>query len=213
MKSLKNLMLLAFMGIVFFSCKDNNKKDHNDDAVNMDPTEMNKMDSVDENRTNDKRNDANNMENGPTVADVVESSDEHSTLLKAMKEAGIIVKLDGPDEYTVFAPTNSAFSELPKGTINDWMKPENSEKLEGVLSYHIIPGRVDSAKLKDLIKESKDHKYVLVTGNDGKLTATMNDAGNVILTDGMGKQATVVSLDMNASNGVVHSINRVLMRK
>lgn len=213
MKNNKKMLLLIFSCILILSCQDNKKENKNNDAMNESTTEMNQRTDEDENNwSEDDRKSNEEMKTGPTVAEVVESSEEHSTLLSAMKEAGIIVKLEGPDEYTVFAPTNSAFEDLPKGTINDWMKPDNAEELEGVLSYHIIPGLVDSAKLKDLIK-SNNNKYVLVTGNDGKLTASMNDAGNIILTDAAGKQATIVSVDMKASNGVVHSINRVLMRK
>lgn len=208
MKNIKKLLFLTMMSVLLFSCKDNAEKtDSDENSMNMEKTEMNQI-------TNGENEGqiASKVEDESTVADVMKESKNHSTLLKAMEKAGIIVKLSGTDEYTVFAPTNSAFDELPSGTINDWMKPENSEELEAVLSYHIIPGKVDSEKLKDLIK-SNHNKYVLVTGNDGELTATLNDAGNIILTDAAGNQSTVISLDMRASNGVVHSINRVLMRK
>ncbi len=91
------------------------------------------------------------------------------------------------------------------------MKPDNKEQLEGVLSYHIVPGNVDSNKLKELI-ENNDGTYELVTANDGKLEASINDAGEIILTDGRGKKAKVVEADKKGQNGVIHSIDTVLMR-
>lgn len=207
---IKSILMTIFLGIfVFTSCQDNKKKDEMNNEMNDPNMEMSEG-ADDEKMMDEGMNDASNEK---SVADVVEGSEKHTTLLAAMKDAGIVVKLDGETAYTVFAPTNAAFEALPKGTIDDWMKPENSEDLEGVLSYHIVPGNVDSAKLTELIKSSENQEYVLVTANDGKLTATINDAGNVILTDASGGQATVVAADMEASNGVVHSINGVLMRK
>lgn len=209
---IKNFLLLATVTLfAFTSCQDNKKEDKTNDMNATDNTEMNEPSDESNGMATDTETEPP-MENN-SVADVIKGSEKHATLLKAMDEAGIIVKLSGTDEYTVFAPTNAAFDELPKGTIADLMKPENSEKLEGILSYHIVPGNVDSAKLTDLIKSSENGKYELVTANDGKLTASINKAGNVILTDAAGGEATVVAADMTASNGVVHSINSVLMRK
>lgn len=210
MKIKNFLMLAVFTLFVFTACQDNKKKDSMENGMEKDNTEMNDL-------TNDGMDEEAQAEvektDTKTVADVIEGGEKYGTLLAAMKEAGVIVELDGTDQYTVFAPTNSAFEELPSGTIEKWMEPKNSEELEGVLSYHIVPGNVDKAKLIDLIEKSDKGEYVLVTANDGKLKATINKAGNVILTDAAGGEATVVAVDNTASNGVVHSINSVLMRK
>lgn len=208
MKISKILMITFLFLLAFTSCQDNKKKDSAGDGMNEDNTQMNVP--AEEGAAMEKEE---KLTNEMTVSRVIEASEEHETLLAAMKSAGIIVRLNGTDIYTVFAPTDAAFGNLPNGTIDDLMKPENAEKLEGILSYHIIPGKVDSAKLIDLIKSGENGKYVLETANDGKLTATINEAGNIILTDTSGGQATVVAADMIASNGVVHSINSVLMRK
>lgn len=205
MKIRNNLMILAMVLFAFTACK-NNEKNAND-AEGTFNEDMEMSDPQEQVETPVEK------EVTTTVVDVVKGSEKHSTLLAAMEDAGIIVKLEGANPYTIFAPTNAAFEDLPKGTIDDWMKPENSEELEGVLSYHLIPGKVDSAKLKDLIGNGENGEYVLVTANDGKLTATINDAGNIILTDASGGKATIMVADMNASNGVVHSIDSVLMRK
>ncbi len=93
------------------------------------------------------------------------------------------------------------------------MKPENAEKLEAALSYHIIPGFVDSKKLKDLINESENKSYELTTANDGKITASINKNDKVIFTDGKGNKAMLTNVDQKGKNGVIHSITTVLMRK
>ncbi|MDR6302226.1 fasciclin domain-containing protein [Mesonia maritima] len=217
---IKNLLLIGALSMfAFTACKDENKKDDMDDAddmeMNDETAEMDDMDEMDAENDADYENemDADANENEMNLAQVAMASQDHSTLVSAIQGAGMVTKLETEGPYTIFAPTNSAFNELPKGTVEELMKPENKEKLEAVLSYHIIPGNVTAMKLKELIKSNKDNEYELVTANDGKLMATVDNSGNVILTDGRGKKATVVAADMNGSNGVIHSINSVLMRK
>ena len=202
---IKTILMTALLGFfVFAACKNEQKKDEMTTGTETPKVETN------DGPKEEKRSEVVNEQ---SVADVVEGSEKHTTLLEAMKGAGIVVKLDSENPYTIFAPTNAAFDDLPQKTVDNWMKPENSEELEGVLSYHIVPGNVDSEKLRDLIKNNEKNEYTLVTANDGKLKATVNDAGNVILTGTNGRESTVVKADMEASNGVVHSINTVLMRK
>lgn len=146
-----------------------------------------------------------------SVAGIAMDSEDHTTLVTAVQAAGLDVMLKSEGPYTVFAPTNDAFDRLPKGTVDELLKPENKEKLESVLSYHVIPGAVDSAKLTQLIKDNNGF-YMLQTANDGELRAEINNAGNIILTDGRGKKSTIVTADLKGSNGYVHVINTVVMR-
>lgn len=91
--------------------------------------------------------------------------------------------------------------------------PENKEKLEAALSYHIIPGNVDSNKLMSLIKSNEDKKYTLETANNGKIEAMMSDDGKIMLMDANGGKVMITSADQKGKNGVIHSVNTVLMRK
>lgn len=203
---IKQFLLMGILtSFVFVSCRDDNKKD--DMETGMEETEMGQMEDP-----NMDLETEDTMET-TTVADIAMGSEKHTTLVSAIKGAGMAMKLNSEGPWTVFAPTNEAFEELPDGTLDNLMKPENSEKLEAILSYHIVPGNVDSAKLKDLIKSNESGKYELVTANDGTIWASINDAGTVILTDGSGSEIAVVAADMRASNGVVHSIDGVLMRE
>ena len=139
------------------------------------------------------------------------NSKDHTTLVAAVKAAQLDVMLKTEGPYTVFAPSNDAFDRLPKGTVDTLLKPENKEKLTDVLSYHVVPGDVTSAKLTELIKANNGF-YMLKTANDGELRAEINNAGNITLTDGRGKKSTITAADLDASNGTVHVVNTVMMR-
>lgn len=205
--------MLALMSIfTFVSCQDEkkeNKKNMEVEEVEMDDT----MDAEDMN--NDDATTNSDMETDTTemnLAQVTMNSDKHTTLVSAVQGAGMVAKLESEGPYTILAPTNEAFNKLPKGTIEGLMKPDNKQKLEDVLSYHIIPGAIDSVKMMDLINSSENNKYTIVTANDGKIDVTVVD-GKVVLTDGKGNKAHVTTADMKGSNGYVHSIDAVLMRK
>lgn len=218
MKFYKSIFVAALAVMSLAACKDSKKDnmDDNGDSMSMDSTAMDKDANKDMNDQDNMDNNSDMMDSNSkdnfNLAQVAMGDKDLSTLVTGMQNAGMVAKLKTEGPFTIFAPTNSAFNDLPKGTMENLMKPENKDKLEGIISYHIIPGNVDAAKLKDLIK-SHDGTYELVTANDGKLEATMNDAGNIILTDGKGDKATVVDADMKGSNGVIHSINAVMMRK
>jgi uncharacterized surface protein with fasciclin (FAS1) repeats len=111
----------------------------------------------------------------------------------------------------VFAPTNAAFNKLPKGTVENLLKPENKAKLAAILTYHVVAGKLDAAAVIAAIKKGNG-KAVLTTVQGGKLTATLA-GGKVILTDEKGGKATVTATDLKASNGVIHVIDSVLMPK
>ena len=125
-----------------------------------------------------------------------------STLVAAMKQAGLVETLKGPGPFTVFAPTNAAFDKLPKGAVAGLMDPASKAKLAGVLTYHVIPGRLVAADLKD--------GQELTTVNGEKLHITVKD-GNVMVGNGKDAPATVQIADVISSNGVTHVIDTVVL--
>ena len=133
-----------------------------------------------------------------TVVDVAVSNPDFSTLVTALKAADLVDALKGPGPFTVFAPTNAAFAALPAGTLDTLLKPENKAKLQSVLKYHVIPARIESSALAGK-----------------KLTSTATLQGGTLPVDGtMGVKvagATVVTPDVQASNGVIHVIDKVLL--
>ena len=134
-----------------------------------------------------------------------------STLVTAVKAADLATMLSEPGEYTVFAPDNAAFEKLPAGTVETLLKPENKEKLKGLLTYHVVSGKVDAATLVGAINDAGG-KYVVTTAGGGELTASLK-GDSVILTDANGKTSMVTATDVQASNGIVHIIDTVVMPK
>jgi len=139
------------------------------------------------------------------------NSKDHTTLVAAVKAAGLVETLSGAGPFTVFAPTNEAFGKLPKGTVDTLLKPENKAKLAGVLTYHVVAGKWDSAAVAKMIKDAGG-KAEIKTVAGGKLWAWMKGQ-DLILTDEKGGMATVTIADVNQSNGVIHVIDTVLMPK
>jgi uncharacterized surface protein with fasciclin (FAS1) repeats len=137
------------------------------------------------------------------------NSKDHTTLVAAVKAAGLVETLSGPGPFTVFAPTNKAFDKLPKGTVETLVKPENKATLTGILTYHVVAGRMSA---EDLMKAIKDGggKATLKTVAGGTLTA-MQKGKKIELTDAKGGMATVTIPDVFQSNGVIHVIDTVLM--
>ena len=140
------------------------------------------------------------------VANAVNSAD-HTTLVAAVKAAGLVDTLSGPGPFTVFAPTNAAFARLPAGTVETLLKPENKGMLTSVLTYHVVPGRLTAADLKAKIRAGRG-KARLTTVQGGTLTAAMKGK-SVVIRDGKGGQATVVQANVLQSNGVIHVTDRV----
>jgi uncharacterized surface protein with fasciclin (FAS1) repeats len=137
------------------------------------------------------------------------NSKDHTTLVAAVKAAGLVQTLEGPGPFTVFAPTNEAFEKLPAGTVDTLLKPENKDQLTKVLTYHVVAGKVSSKDLMKMIKTGGG-KAELKTVEGGTLTATMQD-GKILLTDEKGGMATVTIADVNQSNGVIHVVDSVLL--
>ncbi len=137
------------------------------------------------------------------------NSKDHTTLVAAVKAAGLVETLSGPGPFTVFAPTNKAFDKLPKGTVETLVKPENKATLTSILTNHVVAGKVSAADLVGMIKKDGGKTMVKTVGG-GTLTASMKGK-NVILTDAKGGTATVTIADVNQSNGVIHVIDSVLL--
>lgn len=134
-------------------------------------------------------------------------SKSHTTLVAAVQAAGLVDTLAGAGPFTVFAPTNDAFSKLPAGTVDTLLRPENKPALQSVLTYHVVPGRVSAAQLIGKIKAGRGMAK-LSTVQGGTLTARLV-GGKVVLTDGKGGRATVTQADVFQSNGVIHVTDAV----
>jgi uncharacterized surface protein with fasciclin (FAS1) repeats len=137
------------------------------------------------------------------------NSKDHTTLVAAVKAAGLVDTLEGAGPFTVFAPTNAAFDKLPAGTVDTLLKPENQGELKKVLTYHVVPGRITAHKLAAMIKNGGG-KAELKTVEGGTIWATMS-GDSVTLKDEKGGTATVTQADVMQSNGVIHVIDTVLM--
>jgi uncharacterized surface protein with fasciclin (FAS1) repeats len=144
------------------------------------------------------------------VSNAVNSKD-HTTLVAAVKAAGLVATLQGAGPFTVFAPTNEAFTKLPTGTVDDLLKPENKAQLVKVLTYHVVAGKIGSKMLLKMIKKGGG-SATLTTVQGETLTAT-TDGTSVFITDQMGNKATVTIADVWQSNGVIHVIDTVLLPK
>ena len=146
------------------------------------------------------------------IIDNAVNSSEHTTLVAAVKAAGLVETLKGKGPFTVFAPTNEAFGKLPDGTVDGLLKPESKGMLTSVLTYHVIPGKLDAEAISKAIKAGNG-KAELKTVNGGKLWAMMNGPKNVILKDEKGNIANISTYDVYQSNGVIHVIDAVVMPK
>ena len=137
------------------------------------------------------------------------NSKDHTTLVAAVKAAGLVDTLESPGPFTVFAPTNEAFDKLPAGTVDTLLKPENLAQLKKILTYHVVAGRLTA---KDIAKQinAGGGKATLTTVEGGTLTAMMQD-DKLVLTDEKGGTATVTIANVNQSNGEIQVIDNVLM--
>jgi uncharacterized surface protein with fasciclin (FAS1) repeats len=142
------------------------------------------------------------------VANAVNSKD-HTTLVAAVKAAGLVDTLSGPGPFTVFAPTNKAFAKLPAGTVDTLLKPENKDKLTAVLTYHVVSGTYSASKLMGLIKAGHG-MTTLKTVEGGKLTLMKSGKG-ISVKDAKGDVSHVTIADVMQSNGVIHVVDTVLL--
>jgi len=138
------------------------------------------------------------------------NSKAHTTLVAAVKAAGLVETLQGTGPFTVFAPVNDAFENLPAGTVETLLKPENKATLTTVLTYHVVAGRYDFDALAAKLKKGEN---TLKTVSGGTLTFTMNGPRNIVVKDENGNVANINTYDVYQSNGVIHSIDAVLLPK
>jgi uncharacterized surface protein with fasciclin (FAS1) repeats len=143
------------------------------------------------------------------IVDNAVNSKDHTTLVAAVKAAGLVETLKGAGPFTVFAPTNAAFDKLPKGTVDTLLKPENLDKLKTILTYHVVAGRMDSAMLMEKAKMAGG-KVELSTVSGGKLWVVLKD-GKLWVRDAKGGTSAITIADVYQSNGVIHVINTVVM--
>lgn len=145
------------------------------------------------------------------IVDNAVNSKDHTTLVAAVKAAGLVETLKGKGPFTVFAPTNDAFNKLPAGTVDNLVKPENKATLTKILTYHVVAGRLDSKELMDWIKKGKG-TATLTTVEGGKLWVMERD-GKLWLKDEKGGIAQITISDVYQSNGIIHVIDTVVMPK
>lgn len=193
MKQIKNLTLIAamvfFTGSAFAQMEDS-KMDKKEKTVMVGGAAMYPSKNIVENAVNSK---------------------DHTTLVAAVKAAGLVETLQSAGPFTVFAPTNEAFAMLPAGTVDNLLKPENKDALAGVLTYHVVAGKWNAKDLAELIKKGNG-TATLKTVAGGNLYASMK-GDKVVIKDEKGGWAYVTIKDVNQSNGVIHVIDHVLLPK
>lgn len=146
------------------------------------------------------------------IIDNAVNSADHTTLVAAVKAAGLVETLKGKGPFTVFAPTNDAFENLPAGTVETLLKPENKATLTSVLTYHVVAGNYDMKAIMKMIKDGNG-KAVLTTVSGKKLTAMMNGDVNIVLKDENGNTSNISTYNVHQSNGVIHVIDHVVLPK
>lgn len=139
------------------------------------------------------------------------NSKDHTTLVAAVKAAGLVETLQSAGPFTVFAPTNEAFNKLPKGTVETLLKPENLKTLQTILTYHVIAGKMNASDIGKAIKTGNG-KAMLKTVSGGTLTAWM-EGKDLYISDENGSKSKITISDVNQSNGVIHIIDAVLLPK
>jgi uncharacterized surface protein with fasciclin (FAS1) repeats len=136
------------------------------------------------------------------IVDNAVHSKDHTTLVAAVKAAGLVATLEGPGPFTVFAPTNAAFGKLPKGTVESLVKPENKATLTKILTYHVVPGKLEASDLTD---------GKMLTTVEGEQLTVHNSGGSISIVDAKGGVSRVTIPNVNQSNGVIHVVNSVLL--
>lgn len=194
---MKQIKLLAICSLAMFAaCTSSNKMKKMDSMDNMNKTVM-----------------VGGAEMFPTknIVENAVNSKDHTTLVAAVKAAGLVETLSGPGPFTVFAPTNKAFDALPYGTVDNLLKPENKAKLTTVLTYHVVAGRLNASDLMQMIKDGNG-SATLTTVQGEKLMIKQNGK-SIMVTDENGGTAKVTIADVNQSNGVIHVVDKVLLPK
>ena len=208
MKLNKLVLSLAVVGMLFASCDDTKKKEAEAKAE-ADKMEMESKMAAEEEA---KMMETKKMEMQKTsIAGLAMANPTYSTLVTALKQADLAETFMGEGEYTVFAPTNEAFAKLPKATLDAVMKDENKAMLQGILKYHVIAGEWNADAVIKAINDNKN-AYNVTTLNGENLVLSLK-GGKVMIKDAKGNMATVADPNMDASNGIIHGIDKVLLPK
>lgn len=207
--NIKNLVLsLAVIAVLFVSCDDSKKKEAEAEAAAQ--AEQLKMEE-EAARQAEEQAKAQAEYDANTITAIASGNENFSTLVTAVTTANLAETLKAEGPYTVFAPTNEAFGKLKKGTLDNLLKPENQEKLKTVLTYHVVPGELKAADVIAAIQQN-NNAYEIVTLQGEKLVLSLKE-DKVMIKDAKGATATVVMADVDASNGVIHGVDTVLMPK
>ncbi|MDC7993798.1 fasciclin domain-containing protein [Altibacter sp. HG106] len=199
------IMSLAVGTFLFTACNDTKKKEE-EARLEKEKMEMEQQKAEEEAEMKAQMEYEQN-----TIAAKAMGSDQFSTLVTALQTAELAETFKGEGEYTVFAPTNDAFAKVPKNTLDNLMKPENKAKLQNLLKYHVVEGEWKAdAVIKAINDNNNAYKVTTLAGEN--ITLSLKD-GNVMLKDANGKMSTVVMADVDASNGVIHGIDTVVMPK
>lgn len=194
MKVFKHLVVVVLTLVAFTSCNET-KKENNEEVVE----EILEVEEVVE------------TPETPNIVGVAAGNEAFSTLVAAVKAAGLVETLSGEGPFTVFAPTNDAFAKLPEGTVEGLLKPESKDQLTAILTYHVVAGKFEAAAVIEAIN-SNDGKFTVDTVQGGTIDLSLNN-GSVTLTDANGNTSVVIIPDVAASNGVIHAIDTVVMPK
>ncbi|RMB59497.1 fasciclin domain-containing protein [Dokdonia sinensis] len=203
------IVLLLAGAFAFTACGDDKKKEEQIKLETQKKADEEKAQMAMKEEEDKKKMKAEATAN--SIAAKAMGNDNLSTLVAAVKAADLAAMLSEPGNYTVFAPINSAFEKLPKGTVESLLMPENKEMLTGILQYHVVKGTINAEKLSSAIKAANG-KYSFKTVKGSELTAMM-DGDQIVIQDSRGKKAQVVLGNVEASNGIVHVIDNVLMEK
>lgn len=151
-----------------------------------------------------------NTATGENIVQVAQGNSDFSTLVTAVQSANLGGTLSGTGPFTVFAPTNAAFDKIPQATRDELLSPAGRDRLTGILNYHVVQGEVTAAQLTQAIEAAGPNGHTINTVNGAPLTARLEN-GQVVLTDAAGNRSIVTQTDVDASNGVIHAIDTVLM--
>ncbi len=192
MKTMKLLSFFALSGLLFVSCGEKQKEITEEPVAQVTEIPVQEM-------------------KAPNIVEVAAGNENFSTLVAAVKAAGLVETLSGDGPFTVFAPTNDAFAKLPAGTVESLLLPENKATLSKILTYHVVSGKFDAAAVIEAINANKG-KFPVTTVQGDNIVLSLKES-NVILTDANGGTATVAIADVAASNGVIHALDAVVMPK
>lgn len=209
MKFKKIVLSLAVIALLFASCDDSKKKEAEAQAAAQ--AELVKAEEEEAALQAEEAAKVQAQYEATTIAAIAMDNENFSTLVSALVAADLASTMKSEGPFTVFAPTNEAFSKLPKGALENLLKPENKEKLAALLTYHVVSGEFKAADVMKAIQDNKNN-YEVVTVQGEKLTLSIK-GDKVLIKDAKGGVATVVMADVDASNGVIHAIDKVVMPK